>query len=512
MSEHWEPVIPYVYRRGALIERDSGDCGRWVNFDPSVDWVCEECSKYYKQKYEVTQDGITWIDSGLRRRGSLYQIDSSDCCIYRWVQIPITESYICDECGDIGNKWLAKYSTGSIAYATCDSSSTISKDEVPLTNSGRTTNPYEIQIGSCVTTIGAQAFENFRTVTSVTISDSVTTIEHNSFNRCYNLKNITIPSGVTSIGEYSFEKCSGITGVTVEASVPPRLWYKAFIDTNDCPIYVPCESVNAYKSASGWSTYADRITCLSLANVLVKLRLNDGNDVEFKSGKSSLNTSFCRAYTDTLVSAEITSACTSIGDYVFQDCSNISSVTISDSVTSIGENSFGICSNLKNVTIGSGVTSIGKNAFYDCDSFTNIVIPNSVTSIGSEAFRYCDSLKSVFIGSGVTSIGEYAFADCPTISGITIPNGVTNINDNTFKNCSGLTSVEIGSGVTSIGQWAFSSCVSLETITIYATTPPTLGLYAFNNTNLNYIYVPAESVDTYKSTWIGYASIIYPIS
>jgi len=33
----------------------------------------------------------------------------------------------------------------------------------------------------------------------------------------------------------------------------------AFNDTNNCPIYVPSESVEAYKSASGWSNYASRI-------------------------------------------------------------------------------------------------------------------------------------------------------------------------------------------------------------------------------------------------------------
>ena len=47
-------------------------------------------------------------------------------------------------------------------------------------------------------------------------------------------------------------------------------------------------------------------------------------------------------------------------------------MTIPDSVTSIGEYAFEYCDSLTSVTIGNGVTSIGFEAFYSCDSLTSI--------------------------------------------------------------------------------------------------------------------------------------------
>lgn len=138
-----------------------------------------------------------------------------------------------------------------------------------------------------------------------------------------------------------------------------------------------------------------------------------------------------------------------------------------------------------------GVTSIGNYAFYYC-GLTSVEIPNSVTSIGNSAFYYCSSLTSVTIGEGVTSIGVAAFCNCTSLTSIEIPDSVTSIGDSAFKFCSSLTSV-----------------------TVLSTTPPTLDSLAFNGTSSSLkIYVPAESVDTYKeaSGWSSYSSKIQAIS
>jgi hypothetical protein len=51
-----------------------------------------------------------------------------------------------------------------------------------------------------------------------------------------------------------------LTSITCNATTPPTLEDAfAFENTDNCPIYVPAESVDTYKAASGWSTYADRI-------------------------------------------------------------------------------------------------------------------------------------------------------------------------------------------------------------------------------------------------------------
>ena len=115
---------------------------------------------------------------------------------------------------------------------------------------------------------------------------------------------------------------------------------------------------------------------------------------------------------------------------------------------------------------------------------------------------------------GITSIGIYSFAYCSSLTSIDIPNGMTSIGERAFNKCTSLTSVTIPSSVTSIESSAFSSCSVLTSVTVEATTPPTLGTNVFNGTSENLvIYVPAGSVDTYKSAsgWSTYALRIQAI-
>ena len=123
------------------------------------------------------------------------------------------------------------------------------------------------------------------------------------------------------------------------------------------------------------------------------------------------------------------------------------------------------------------------------------------------------AMTSAVIGDCVTSIGNSAFTNCRKITNIVISDGVTSIGDRAFQYCSGLTSMNIPSSVTSIGKRAFDDCTSLTSVTCLATTPPTLGNYAFDDTNNCPIYVPSASVSAYKSAtnWSRYASRIQAI-
>lgn len=132
-------------------------------------------------------------------------------------------------------KIQAYYSNGTNYYKYCNGSTTLTYEE---------THP--------------SGYE-YTAMTSVVIGDCVTSIAGMDFSNCTSLTSVTIPSGVTNIGNHVFYICSSLTSVTVNATIPPSLGQYVFYKTNNCPIYVPAESVDAYKSASGWSDLASRI-------------------------------------------------------------------------------------------------------------------------------------------------------------------------------------------------------------------------------------------------------------
>lgn len=192
--------------------------------------------------------------------------------------------------------------------------------------------------------------------------------------------------------------------------------------------------------------------------------------------------------------------------------SNIRSVVIGDCVSLLDDYVFYNREYLSSVTLGNGVETIGAYCFGRCANLSSITIPNSVATIDNYAFRE-SGLLSINIGSG--TIGNLSFYDCDSLTSVTIGNNVTNIGQYAFQNCYALMNVTIGNGVTSIGKEAFYNCTDMVSITINATTPPSLPFNSgvFDNTNNCPIYVPAASVNTYKtaSRWSDYASRIQAI-
>ncbi len=111
-----------------------------------------------------------------------------------------------------------------------------------------------------VTSIGNYAFYYCTSLTSIEIPNSVTSIGQYAFYYCRRLTSIEIPNSVTSIGSSVFMNCGTLT-VTVKATMPPSLGNSAFNFSTPL-IYVPAESVDAYKVASNWSNYADKIQAI----------------------------------------------------------------------------------------------------------------------------------------------------------------------------------------------------------------------------------------------------------
>ena len=117
-----------------------------------------------------------------------------------------------------------------------------------------------VTIGNGVISIGEDAFYYCSSLASITIPDSVTEIGYQAFYDCSSLTSITIPDGVTSIGYLAFGGCSSLAEVYCKPTIPPTGSSYMFIsNASGRKIYVPTESVEAYKEAFCWSDYADDI-------------------------------------------------------------------------------------------------------------------------------------------------------------------------------------------------------------------------------------------------------------
>lgn len=83
-----------------------------------------------------------------------------------------------------------------------------------------------------------------------------------AFLNCTNLTTLSIPSECTRIDANAFYGCYGLNSITVNSTTPPVGGDNMFYNTNNCPIYVPAASVNAYKAALYWSAYENRIRAI----------------------------------------------------------------------------------------------------------------------------------------------------------------------------------------------------------------------------------------------------------
>ena len=149
---------------------------------------------------------------------------------------------------------------------------------------------------------------------------------------------------------------------------------------------------------------------------------------------------------------------------------------------------------------------LGDYVFFDCSGLTSLTLPSSVTKIGCYALSNCIGLTSLTLPSSVTEIGEHAFLNCRGLTNFTIPSGVTSIGTSAFFCCYGLISLTIPSSVTSIGGFAFNDCSGLTSIYAYMEKLPETGSNPFLGCDAKNctVYVPKGTGDAYFWSSFGY--------
>ena len=162
---------------------------------------------------------------------------------------------------------------------------------------------------------------------------------------------------------------------------------------------------------------------------------------------------------------------------------------------------------IKKIVIEDGVTSIGDWAFPECKNLTSITIPNSVTRIGDWGFTGCTSLKSIIIPNSVKRIGVGAFSSCESLTSVTISKSVKSIEKGAFDDCYELKSITFeGSTPPEFGENVFEKVRGNNSIgSMVVEGSPVLGSYAFGGLKKSpTVYVPAKSIEAYKKALKDY--------
>ena len=324
-----------------------------------------------------------------------------------------------------------------------------------------------IELPNSLTSIPQRAFNLCSSLKEIIISSSIKTVESYAFYNCTSLKSIELPAGVTQIQSNAFLGCSGLVEITLNPTTPPTLSSTNAIPSTISKIYVPQASLSAYKSATNWSSFASKM-------------------VGYLPATEGL------IYTGLNASGNIASSEEEIVAYMIGDG------TSSDGNGYIGEETQVV---IPRTYKGKSVTRIGTNAFANNTTITSITIPETITAIyGANPFVNCVNLASIIVDENNTSFSDGGNRALLTASGTRIVS---------YANKSG-SSYTIPSAVKIIGEEAFLGCTNLTEIILTETTPPILSNTGAISTATTVIYVPAESVEIYKTAtnWSNFATII----
>ena len=381
---------------------------------------------------------------------------------------------------------------------------------------------------------------------NITLPTNITSIRESAFMYCMELKDVVIPNSVTSISGSPFEYCYNLTSLKVESGntvYDSRNNCNAIIETQSNSLIIGCKNTIIPDGVTSIGFAAFRgcrgLTSITIPNSVTSI----GSDAFFGcSSLTAVHIFDIRAWSKIQYAGHLASPLLN-AHHLYLNGKEIKDLVIPNNMNFIGEFAFEGCSGLTSVTIPNNVTSIGKGAFWDCSSLTSIkvesgnsvydsrnncnaiiethsnslilgckntIIPDGVTSIGVGAFYGCSDLGSINIPNSVTSIGSVAFHGCSGLTSVTIPDGVTVIPECAFEGCSGLTSVTIPSGVTYIGDEAFFGCKELKDVYCYGENVPKSDQKSFSYKENATLHVPESSIDAYKAdrNWGRFKEIV----
>lgn len=334
---------------------------------------------------------------------------------------------------------------------------------------------------------------------------------------------LTLPSTVNSIGQFLYR--SSVTNLISKAVVPPTAAASTFNGATITNIYVPDESIEDYKAAPYWDALASKIQPMSLLLPMMTTATNaEVLSVCYANGwcESPDYMTYAEAkLVDNDMLGTVFSGNTQITH--FEEFENFTSITYLDKA-------FYKCSKLESIKVPDSLTSMGDYVFRECSVLKEITLPN-VETVGVAIFQTCRALEYADCPK-LKTCGASFLVQCYALKDVNLPLLETNGNSmlqyssalkkivlpkllrpapNTFLLCNSLICIDMGS-MNYIMTGVFS-LVNLAQLIIRTPSVASLGSVSYINDTC-WVYVPDDLVDSYKSAnnWSTHSSQIRPIS
>ena len=360
--------------------------------------------------------------------------------------------------------------------------------------------------GYNVKTVGSEAFENAKNITSITIPECVESIGSNCFKNCENLITINIKSNTINNLIGKFNELGKLQNIIISENNPNYT-------VDEYGVLFNKDKTQLIKCPEG-----SKLGSYSIPSTVTYMY------------------PYCFFNCKELASINFPESITSITENTFINCNKLQSLVIYGNIEKIGKNAFSGCNCLEIISIREGVKTIESGAFkkdkYSEWKETDVFLPDSLTSIGSNNFNlYCtiwlnkgtkgetyaknNNIKYYYNNkeqytdeNGITweyyirngefaeymkikneistpnyeliipsTVGENNYKACIIDSGTPIQNGNLPILSSDREN---VKNVIIPSGITAIGAKAFSGFSNMETITIPSSVKE-IGEEAFAN-------------------------------
>ena len=342
--------------------------------------------------------------------------------------------------------------------------------------------------------VGTFAFAYDTKLESVTNLENtqVSQISEAMFCECSSLYEILLPNTITSIGNEAFEACKKLTSVDLSKTKTATIGVKGF---------AYCDNLSKIQ-------FPTTLTLIDDGAFAEDKNLRSVQNLE-KTIVSKIGYGVFEGCSN-LSSVKLPQTLSTLGESAFEGCSNLTAVSgfENTAVKILEARTFANCSSLSTLSLARGLTEIRTEALIGCSTLRNLdtLSTTKVTTIGKSALKDTAGLTSISLPTSTfVSFAQSAFEN----SGVQKINNLKNCSKfksfgaSSFMN-SGLKEIEFPNCTFSIEASAFKNCTALTKATFNSKTAPTAQETSFEGTtSALQVYIPNGSIDAYAPLSLG---------